>query len=101
MQQVQFAADPITVSVVWTGPHTADVCLRQSAPTRVSGPNVRLAIGLLLAGWGVPLGATCWTRLQSGREHAGQTDEFLQPAHQYRETNPAKVCDKLLKESLV
>ncbi|WP_283427857.1 hypothetical protein [Shimia sagamensis] len=98
MQHVRMAPNPVTVSVVWVNAQTCDVGLRQNSPVRLSGPHVRLAVGLLLAEWQVPLCATCWTRTGRGAEHAGQSDEFLTPALAYAQTNGAKKAQTLLKE---
>lgn len=98
MQCIRTAPNPLTVSVIWTNTQTCDVGLRQNAPVRLSGPHARLAVGLLLAEWQVPLGVTTWVRKGRGQEHAGQSDEWLTPALAYSQTNGTRVAAKLLKE---
>ncbi|WP_147232850.1 hypothetical protein [Phaeobacter gallaeciensis] len=96
---VRAVPDPASASVIWRDAVTVDVRLNTNPPVRLSHPQPRLAIGLLLLGWGVVPGTTCWTQQPNGREAAGQTDEYLTPAAAFRATNGAKAADAILKDA--
>ncbi|NOD46381.1 hypothetical protein GS624_03560 [Ruegeria sp. HKCCD5849] len=95
-------ADPITVSVVFTGTDTASVSLNARDPLNLKASDLKGAIGLLMRAWNVPDQAACWTRgYTSRRDCAGKAVEYLNAGRAAIDSLGKSKADKMLKGAIL
>ncbi len=99
-QKVHIARDPITVSVIATGPRSAQVTIGQEQPVALQSPNLREVIGLLLADRGIADGTTVYYRAwRNPKDLGASANSFLNAAKAFVAQHGRAKANTLLKEA--